>query len=322
MNATTVLTPSISYKPFRYAWAVNTAVEHEKIHWGEWEAKLQEDVNQWKNGSLSVSEKNHIVQILRLFTQSDVEVASNYINCFLPKFKNNEIRAMLISFASREFVHQRAYALLNDTLGLDEHEYYAFLEYEDMKKKIEFMKADLENPTDHHTTAKALAQSACNEGMSLFSAFVMLLNYQRFGKMKGMCEIVEWSIRDESMHVEGMTKLFHEYIHEFRTQIKLKDLYRDIQEMFREAVALEDRIIDISYEMGETEGLSKDAVKEYIRFIANRRLRALGVEPIFDCTKNPIDWLDWVISGDSFKNFFEGTVTDYNADGMKGEWGW
>lgn len=318
----TSLTPSVSYKPFRFPWAVNTAVEHEKIHWGEWEAKLQEDVNQWKNGSLSPVERNHITQILRLFTQSDVEVASNYINCFLPRFKNNEIRAMLISFASREFVHQRAYALLNDTLGLDEHEYFAFLEYEDMKSKIEFMKADLENPLDKHTTAKALAQSACNEGMSLFSAFVMLLNYQRFGKMKGTCEIVEWSIRDETVHVEGMTKLFQEFLHEFRTDIDAKQLYEDIQDMFREAVSLEDKIIDISYEMGETEGLTKDLVKEYIRYIANRRLAALGIEPIFAITKNPIDWLDWVVSGDSFKNFFEGTVTDYNADGMKGAWGW
>jgi len=318
----TVLSPSVSYKPFRFPWAVHTAVEHEKIHWGEWEAKLQEDVNQWKNGSLSNIEKNHITQILRLFTQSDVEVASNYINCFLPRFKNNEVRAMLISFASREFVHQRAYALLNDTLGLDEHEYFAFLEYEDMKQKIEFMKADLENPTDKHTTAKALAQSACNEGMSLFSAFVMLLNYQRFGKMKGMCEIVEWSIRDETVHVEGMTKLFQEFLHNYRSEIDTKQLYKDIQDMFREAVSLEDKIIDLSYNMGETEGLTKDSVKRYIRYIANRRLASLGIEPIFEVQKNPIDWLDWVISGDSFKNFFEGTVTDYNADGMMGEWGW
>ena len=318
----TVLTPSASYKPFRFPWAVQIAVEHEKIHWGEWEAKLQEDVNQWKNGALSAVEKNHITQILRLFTQIDVEVASNYINCFLTRFKNNEVRAMLISFASREFVHQRSYALLNDTLGLDEHEYFAFLEYDDMKQKIEFMKADLENPTDKHTTAKALAQSACNEGMSLFSAFVMLLNYQRFGKMKGMCEIVEWSIRDETIHVEGMTQLFKEFMHDFRGEIDTKQLYVDIQDMFREAVSLEDKIIDLSYNMGETEGLTKDQVKQYIRYVANRRLASLGIEPIFEVQKNPIDWLDWVISGDSFKNFFEGTVTDYNADGMKGEWGW
>jgi len=140
--------------------------------------------------------------------------------------------------------------------------------------------------------------------------------------MKGMCGIVEWSIRDESVHVEGMTKLFHEFVHEHRKEIFPKQLYEDIQEMFREAVELEDKIIDISYEMGETEGLTKNAVKEYIRYIANRRLKALGIEPIFKVEKNPIEWLDWVVSGDSFKNFFEGTVTDYNADGMKGEWGW
>ena len=128
-----------TYKPFKYAWAMEIAESHEKIHWGSWEAKLQEDVNQWKGGKVSKEEKNHITQILRLFTQSDVQVGGNYCDLFIPKFKNNEIRSMLLSFANREGTHQRSYALLNDTLGLPEEEYSAFLEYKQMSDKIEFM---------------------------------------------------------------------------------------------------------------------------------------------------------------------------------------
>lgn len=307
------------YKPFDYAWCMELIDRHEKIHWGAWEAKLQEDVNQWKRGQINDIEKNHITQILRLFTQSDVVVAGNYCEIFIPKFKNNQIRSMLLSFANREVTHQTAYALLNDTLGFSDSEYSAFLEYQEMQQKIEFMKDN--DMTSIAGLGKSLAQSACNEGMSLFSAFVMLLNYQRFGKMKGMCEIVEWSIRDETLHVEGMTKLFREFCNEHPRIVNDK-FKSSIYQMFIDAVALEDKIIDLAYAMGEIEGLSKDEVKQYIRFIADRRLNGLGLKSNWNIVSNPLPWLDWIINGDSFKNFFEGTVTDYNAAGMVGEWGW
>jgi ribonucleoside-diphosphate reductase beta chain len=226
---------------------------------------------------------------------------------------------MLTSFANREFVHQRAYALLNDTLGLPEEEFSAFTEIEEMQNKLDFM-ADI----DVHTTAglaQAIARSVLNEGMSLFSAFAMLLNYQRFGKMKGMCEIVEWSVRDESMHCEGMTKLFREYCDE-HPKIVTDQFKQSIYQMFRDAVDIEDKVIDLAFGLGTVEGLTKEEVKTYIRYIADRRLIQLGLKGNWDQRDNPLPWLEWVIAGDSFKNFFEGVVTDYNAAGMTGEWGW
>ena len=315
-----LLEQSKTYKPFKYPWAVNFAIDHEKIHWGEWEAKLQEDVAQWRGNKLSEQEKHHITQILRLFTQSDVQVGTNYLEFYIPKFKNNEIRGMLSSFVNREFVHQRAYALLNDTLGLPEEEFSAFTEVKEMSDKLEFM-SDIDVHS-HSGTALAIARSVMNEGMSLFSAFVMLLNYQRFGKMKGMCEIVEWSVRDETMHCEGMVKLFRTFCDE-HPRIVTDEFKQSIYQMFRDAVALEDKVIENAFEMGLVEGLSPEEVKSYIRFIANRRLTQLGLKPNWEgLSENPLPWLDWVLNGDSFKNFFEGTVTDYNADGMEGDWGW
>ena len=189
---------SKTYKPFNYAWAMELTETHEKMHWGTWEVSLQEDVAQWKNGAISATEKEHITQILRIFTQSDVAVGGNYCDVFIPAFKNNEIRNMLLTFANREGTHQRAYALLNDTLGLPESDYSKFLEFNQMREKIEFMTQAPEGLGKTAHLAFELARSVCNEGMSLFSAFVMLLNYQRAGKMRGTCEIVEWSIKDES----------------------------------------------------------------------------------------------------------------------------
>jgi ribonucleoside-diphosphate reductase beta chain len=297
---------------------VDYAVSHEKIHWGEWEAKLADDVTQW-NTKLNAEEKNHITQILRLFTQSDVAVGTNYIEYYLQKFKNNEIRAMLTSFANREFIHQRAYALLNDTLGLPESEFSAFTEVKEMSDKLDFM-GDLDVHS-HSGLALSIARSVLNEGMSLFSAFVMLLNYQRFGKMKGMSEIVEWSIRDETMHCEGMVKLFREFCNE-HPKIVTDEFKKTIYQMFRDAVALEDKVIDLAFKMGNVEGITKEEVKQYIRYIADRRLIQLGLKGNWKVKENPLPWLDWVLNGDSFKNFFEGTVTDYNAQGLEGDWGW
>ena len=98
---------------------------------------------------------------------------------------------------------------------------------------------------------------------------------------------------------------------------------REIYQMYRTAVKLEDKVIDLAFEMGEIEGLDKKEVKRYIRYLADRRLIQLGLKPNFKVKSNPLSWLDWIINGDSFKNFFEGTVTDYNASGMSGDsWGW
>ena len=185
---------SQTYKPFYYAWAVDLTVRHEKAHWIEDEIDLGEDVSDWKTGKVTKVEKDYITNVLRLFTQSDVAVGQNYYDQFIPKFKNNEVRNMLGSFANREGVHQRAYALLNDTLGLPDSEYHAFLEYKEMTNKIDFMQKS-DNSTQRGL-ALAMAKSVFNEGVALFASFVMLLNFQRVGKMKGMGKVVEWSIRD------------------------------------------------------------------------------------------------------------------------------
>ena len=314
----TVLDESKAYKPFAYPWAVELTKKHEEVHWVEDEAELSEDVQDWRT-KLSVQEKDFIENILRLFTQSDVQVGSNYHEFLIPKMKNNEVRNMLASFANREGVHQRAYALLNDTLGLPEEDFHKFIEYKEMADKLDFM-AD-SNITSLSGLALALAQSVFNEGMSLFASFVMLLNFQRFGKMKGMGPIVEWSIRDETLHVQGNAKLFRTLCEE-HPRIVNDELKSKIYQMARNAVKLEDRFIALAYKDNKVEGLDEEEVKAYIRHIADRRLLQLGLKAKFKAKENPLPWLDWVLNGVSHDNFFEKRVTEYSVAGMEGEWGW
>ena len=309
---------STTYKPFQYPWAVELAKKHEEVHWVEDEAELSEDVQDWRT-KLTADEKEFITQVLRLFTQSDVQVGENYHEFLIPKFKNNEVRNMLSSFAARETVHQRAYALLNDTLGMGDEEYFKFMEYKAMADKIEFMKEGKTN--SQSDLALVLAQSVFNEGMSLFSSFVMLLNFQRFGKMKGMGTIVEWSIRDETIHVQGNAKLFRTLCDE-HPKIVNDELKSKIYEMAKTAVTLEDKFIQLAFNGSDVQGLSRDDVKLYVRHIADRRLLQLGLKPKFKVKDNPLPWLDWVLNGASHDNFFEKRVTEYSVTGMEGDWGW
>ena len=308
---------SRAYKPFQYPWAVELTKLHEKIHWVEDEVSLEDDVSDWKRGKLSDNEKLFITQILRLFTQQDVCVGQYYYEKFIPIFKNNEIRCMLGSFAAREATHMRGYALLNDTLGLPEEEYSAFLEYKEMSNKVDFMlDADIHSKTG---IGLALAKSVFNEGVGLFASFAMLLNFQRRGLMKGMGKIVEWSIKDETVHFEAITLLFKEFIKE-HARIVDDEFKGNIYEMAKQAVKLEDKFIDLAFSNFVISGLSAEEIKQYIRYIADRRLLQLGLKTKFKVKDNPIVWLEHIINGLDHTNFFENRVTEYSVGGMKGDW--
>jgi len=308
---------SETYKPFHYPWAVEITTRHEKMHWIEDEIDLSEDVTDWKNGKMNNIEKEYVTNILRLFTQSDVAVGQNYFDQFIPKFKNNEVRNMLGSFATREGIHQRAYALLNETLGLSDAEYHAFLEYTEMADKIDFMMQSDVNSM--RGIGLALAKSVFNEGVALFASFVMLLNFQRFGKMKGMGKVVEWSIRDESVHVEGVSKLFKAFCAE-HPRIVDDEFKKEIYEMARVAVKLEDKFTDLAYGLGDVQGLDSAEVKQYVKYITDRRLLQIGMKPNFKVKENPLPWLDWILNGADHTNFFENRVTEYEVAGLTGSW--
>jgi ribonucleotide reductase beta subunit family protein with ferritin-like domain/glutaredoxin len=315
---------SAVYKPFSYPWAVDVTREHEKMHWIEDEVPLGDDLTDWKMGKLSATEKEFVTQILRMFTQSDVNVGGYYYDNLIPILQNNEVRNMLGSFAVREGTHQRAYALLNDTLGLAEGDYAAFLDYAEMREKHEYMlEAD---PSTLNGLALALVKGVFNEGVSLFASFVMLLNFQRpegGGRMKGMSKIVEWSIKDETKHVEGVARLFRTLCNE-HPEIVTDAFKRAIYDIAREVVRLEDAFVDLAYKAvgGAMPGLTAAEVKQYIRYVADRRLVQLGLKPNFEVASNPLAWLDWVISAADHTNFFEQKVAEYEVGGLQGEWGY
>ena len=308
-----------SFKPFHYPWAYDAWLKHEQSHWLHTEVPMLEDVKDWKK-KLTNEEKEFLTHIFRFFTQGDIDVAGGYVNNYLPYFPQPEIRMMLMGFAAREALHIAAYSHLIETLGLPETTYNQFLEYQEMKDKHDYL-LDLssKNGTKESTAAHIAAFSAFTEGMQLFSSFIMLLNFPRMGKMKGMGQIVTWSIVDETQHAEGMIKLFRTYIEENK-EIWNDTLKEKIYSIAEKMVDLEDKFITLSFKSGAIQGLTEEEVKTYIRYIADRRLISLGLKGIFKVKKNPLPWVEEMINAPTHTNFFENRATDYAKGAMKGNW--
>lgn len=301
----------------KYEWAYQAFVLQNKLHWIPEEVSLHEDITDW-NHNLTPGEKNLLTQLLRFFTQADIDVAEGYIDKYQRVFKAPEVRMMLSSFANMEGIHINAYSLLLDTVGMPEVEYKAFQEFEDMKAKHEY----LQNTSidSYHDIARTLAiYTGFGEGLQLFSSFAILMNFPRHNRMKGMGQIVTWSQRDESLHVESLIKLFHVFIQE-HPRIWTNSLKTDIYTACREMVNLEDKFIDLAFSQGDVKGLSSLEVKEYIKHIADRRLLQLGLKPIYGVKTNPLDWLDWVLNGVEHANFFETRSVDYTKGNLEGSW--
>ena len=303
------------YKPFDNPWMFDYYSQQNQMHWFPEDVPLHNDVKDWKD--LGESEKNLLTQIFRLFTQSDVDVSLGYVDRYMKIFKKPEARMMMGAFNNMESIHQHAYSLLLDTVGMPEVEYKAFAEYEAMADKHEYVDAVRVTKGDKRSIAKALAiYSGFTEGLQLFSSFIILLNFPRFGKMKGMGQIITYSIRDESLHVEAMTKLFREFIQE-NIDIWTDDFKAEIYQACREMVDLEDRFLDLVFEQGDIVGLTKKEMRKYIRYIADRRLLQLGLKPNYNVKDNPLNWLDDVL-GVEHQNFFEGRATTYMKAGLRG----
>jgi len=312
-----LLTPNPVYKPFNYPWAYEAWLQQQRIHWLPEEVPLADDVKDWRQ-KLSDSERNLLTHIFRFFTQADVEVNNCYMKRYSRVFQPTEVQMMLSAFSNMETVHIAAYSHLLDTIGMPEIEYSAFLRYKQMKDKYDYMQ---EFGVDTNADiAKTLAVfGAFTEGLQLFASFAILMNFPRFNKMKGMGQIVTWSVRDESLHTQSIIRLFRTFISE-NPELWTDHFQRELYLACDTIVSHEDAFIDLAFEMGGVQGLEGQDVKQYIRWIADRRLTQLGLQPIYRVEKNPLPWMDVMLNGMEHTNFFENRATEYSKAATRGTW--
>jgi ribonucleoside-diphosphate reductase beta chain len=309
--------PRLWYKPFEYQQAFDFYKDQHRVHWLADEVPLASDLNDWKL-KLTESEKNLIGNILKSFAQTEVHVNDYWSTKVSIWFPKPEVQAMSRVFADFESIHAEAYARLNEELGLDD--FKAFLEDETSKAKIDRL---VETPSESlEERALSLAIfSAFTEGVNLFSSFAILMSFQLRNLMKGTGQIVEWSVRDESLHSKAGCWLYKTLLSENPT-LDTPELRNKIVEACQLSVQLEFDFIEKAFEMGDIEGLTKEQLKNFIKARANEKMIELGYNAIYnDIDPNllkQIEWFGHLTSGKTHQDFFAGRVTNYSKS--NGDW--
>jgi ribonucleoside-diphosphate reductase beta chain len=298
------------YKPFEYQIAFDFFKDQHRVHWLADEVPLSSDLNDWKM-KLSESEKNLIGNILKSFAQTETYVNDYWSTKVAVWFPKHEIKAMACVFADFESIHAEAYARLNEELGLDD--FKAFMEDAEAKAKIDRL-TELPGDTLREQALSLAVFSAFTEGVNLFSSFAILMSFQLRNMMKGTGQIVEYSVRDESLHSKAGCWLFRTMMEEM-PELNDSEMEDAIYEACEISVKLEFDFIDAAFEMGDVEGLNQDQLKNFIKERANQKLIELGFPPLYnDIDPNLLKSMEWfghLTSGKSHTDFFAQRVTDY-----------
>jgi ribonucleoside-diphosphate reductase beta chain len=323
-----LLTSTGTYDVERYPWAYECWKRQQQTHWMGEEVPLGADLKDWASDRVTDADRGLLTQIFRFFTQSDIEVGDNYLKRYIPIFQPLEVQMMMAAFSNMETVHIDAYALLLKTLGMPNAEFAAFRDYDAMRAKADYMHAF--GTKTIGDVARTLAMfGAFTEGMALFASFAMLLNFPRHNKMNGMGQIVSWSVRDESLHCEGVIRLYHEWNRE--TGAVTPAVRDDVLEVASTMVSLEDRFVDLAFDLGPVEGMKPQDIKNYVRYIADWRLVQLRLPTLFgyfvtqDGTHeqrkpHPLPWIIEILNGVEHANFFEQRATEYSKGATRGSW--
>jgi ribonucleoside-diphosphate reductase beta chain len=309
--------PRIFYKPFEYQDAFDFYKYQHRAHWLADEVPLASDLNDWKL-KLNESEKNLIGNILKSFAQTEVHVNDYWSTKVSFWFPKPEIQAMARVFADFESIHAEAYARLNEELGLDD--FAAFMEDEASKNKIERL-IEVPGITMEEKAISLAIFSAFTEGVNLFSSFAILMSFQLRNLMKGTSQIIEWSVRDESLHSKAGCWLFRTLLQE-QPELDTDELRNKITEACHLSVQLEFNFIDKAFEMGEVEGLNVDQLKNFIKSRANEKMIELGYNAIYNDIEpgllKQMEWFGHLTSGKTQQDFFAGRVTNYSKS--TGDW--
>ena len=305
-----VIEPRIYYKPFEYQEAFDFYKNQHRAHWLADEVPLASDLNDWKQ-KLNESEKNLIGNILKSFAQTEVHVNDYWSTKVSVRFPKPEIQAMARVFADFESIHAEAYARLNEELGLDD--FKAFLEDEVSKAKIDRL-IEVPGETLEERALSLAIFSAFTEGVNLFSSFAILMSFQLRNLMKGTSQIVEWSVRDESLHSKAGCWLFRTLLKE-RPDLNNEELRNKVIEACHLSVQLEFDFIEKAFEMGEVEGLNVNQLKNFIKARANEKMIELGYNIVYNdidpSLLKQIEWFGHLTSGKTHQDFFAGRVTNY-----------
>lgn len=303
--------PRNTFKPFKYPKAFDFWLMQQQAHWLATEVSLNSDLMDWKQ-NLTEAEKSVIGGILKGFTQAEIVVGDYWTNKVTKWFPHPEIVMAATTMGAFETVHIHGYSLLDESLGFQDYE--AYVNEPTIKAKLDHL-ISVPGDTKEEIARSLAIFSAFMEGVSLFSSFAVLMSFSRYNKLKGVAQIVSWSVRDESLHSQFGCWLFKQFISE-NPDIWTDEFKKTIYQAARDIIELEDNFIDMVFSNGPIEGLDPLDLKQFIRNRANVKLGDLGLKQNWknidkDALKR-MEWFDYLSAGVRHDDFFAAKVSDYS----------
>ena len=312
--------------PFKYKWAWDKYLAGCANHWMPQEISMSRDIATWKDPSaLSEDERLVVKRNLGFFVTADSLAANNIVLGTYRHITAPECRQYLLRQAFEEAIHTHAYQYIVESLGLDEGEIFnAYHEVASIRDKDDFLLPFIETLTDpsfktgtpeaDQKLLKSLIVFACiMEGLFFYVGFAQILALGRQNKMTGAAEQYQYILRDESMHCNFGIDLINQIKME-NPHLWTLEFREEIRELIHRGVELEYRYAEDTMPRGVL-GLNAPMFKEYLRFIANRRCRQIGLDALFQGANNPFPWMSEMIDLKKEKNFFETRVTEYQTGG-------
>ena len=312
--------------PIKYAWAWRYYLNGCANHWMPEEVSMQRDIEQWKRpGGFTDDERLVVKRALGFFSTAETVVANNLLMAIYTYVTAPECRMYILRQAFEEAIHTHSYGVyMPEALGMDTGELMnMYREIPSIHDKEEFgarLTSDIMQPnfeTDSFEGRQRLLRNllgyyVITEGIFFYTTFVMLLSFGRQNRLPGVCEQVQYILRDESMHLNFGIDLVHAIIKE-EPALWTPALQQWVVDNVRQGVILEYRHAEDSLPNGLL-GLTHGMMREYVQHIADRRLEKLGLPKPYG-SANPFPWMSEVIDLGKEKNFFETRVTEYQTGG-------
>ncbi len=308
--------------PLKYKWAWEHYLNGCANHWMPTEVPMAKDIELWKSSQLSEDERRVIMRNLGFFSTAESLVGNNIVLAIFKHVTNPEVRQYLLRQAFEEAIHTHTFLYIVESLNLDQGEVFnMYNEINTIHAKDNFemdLTADILKP-DFTTNTKEGAQKFLEnligyylimEGIFFYSGFVMILSFHRQNKMTGIGEQFQYILRDETIHLNFGIDLING-IKEENPELWSAEFQEHIIEKVKTAVELEIQYAQDCLPRGIL-GLTSPMFREYVQYIADRRLERIGLKAIYR-SKNPFPWMSETIDLGKEKNFFETRVTEYQS---------
>jgi len=318
--------PEFNVMPLKYRWAYDLYRDMEANHWLPQEVPMYDDIQQWNDGNLLNDREKNIIRVgIGYFCSAEGIVGDCQQTIIRENLTAPELKMAVGRHVQEENIHTESLLYMISSLRINPHEMAAlFLSMPSVIKKNTLIvkelpqlrrNVDLTKVENKRLFAKTIfGITQIMEGTQFFGLFLPILHLQRNGKMPGIGQMFRYTLRDESNHIELGRRLFLALLEE-NPDIMTDAFRKELSDFMKLGIESEVAFVDDLLPQAIA-GLSPDEIKRFVRYNANRRMLALGFDPIPDehgkiIMENPFPWSAEIIYLKKNENFFETRVTEY-----------